>query len=216
MKFVKIKAGTFNRDNYPVTITKDFEMLATQVTQRMWANVMNSNPSHFKNPNHPVESVSWNDCQGFIAKLNKMKDGYVYRLPTEAEWEYAAGKDVKEECLKEYAWYAANADRTHTVAGLRPNANGLYDMIGNVWEWCQDWYGAYPKEAVTDPTGPSSGSYRVVRGGSWGSPAPDLRSAGRYGHDPGIRDFDLGFRLVRTLDTSALLRSKKRKLPEWF
>jgi len=229
MEFVYIKPGTFmmgspsnepKRDNderqHRVTLTRGFYMQTTEVTQGQWKRVMGSNPSRFKNcgDNCPVEQVSWNDVQKFIGKLNQMEGGNKYRLPTEAEWEYAAraGTDTPfsfGRCLStEQANYDGNnpmpgcakGEYRKTpvpVASFPPNAWGLYDMHGNVWEWCQDWFGDYPSSSVTDPTGPSLGSYRVNRGGSWGGSAGHCRSADRDRSAPGSRYGDLGFRLAR-------------------
>ena len=200
MEFIPIPPGSFmmgspsnesgrydNEKQHRVTLTKGFHMQTTEVTQRQWKAVMGNNPSNFKNcgDNCPVEEVSWNDVQDFIRKLNQREGGSKYRLPTEAEWEYAAragtttrfsfGDD--EGRLGEYAWYSGNSGRkTHSVGQKTPNAWDLYDMHGNVWEWCQDWYGDYPSGSVTDSIGPSSGSRRVIRGGSWGNKPPGLRS----------------------------------------
>ncbi|MBS1985139.1 MAG: formylglycine-generating enzyme family protein, partial [Bdellovibrionales bacterium] len=205
-----------------VTLTKPFEMQATPVTQLQWAMVMKENPSYFKpktpmdvatgyvqmNPNRPVEQVSWDDVQKYIAKLNELDPHHTYRLPTEAEWEYAARAGTNTAYsfgdnpaqLGDHAWHHQNAgSQTHDVAELKPNPSGLYDMHGNVWEWVQDWYGEYPAGAVTDPTGPSGGSGRVLRGGSWYDGPQSLRSARRLNYSPGIRYYYyFGFRLVRT------------------
>ncbi|MEW5936833.1 MAG: formylglycine-generating enzyme family protein, partial [Candidatus Thermoplasmatota archaeon] len=144
----------------------------------------------------------------FIGALNKKEGGWKYRLPTEAEWEYAcrAGSTTKychgddEARLGEYAWYDANSNKkTHPVGIKRPNAWGLHDMHGNVWEWCEDWYGDYPSGEVSDPHGPSSGSGRVLRGGSWYRGAEDCSSALRAGRAPGLRSPALGLRLARSL-----------------
>jgi len=146
--------------------------------------------------------VSWDDAQVFIAKLNALGDGYRYRLPTEAEWEYAAragttGPHAGD--LDAMAWYdPSSGGKTHLVATKAANAWGLYDMHGNVWEWTQDWYGDYPASAVTDPVGPSSGSYRVHRGGAWVNGSRYCRSAFRGYGSPDVRDYDLGLRLLRT------------------
>ena len=158
-KFVKIQPGSFimgSPENEPghfndetqhkVTLTQEFEICTTQVTQDQWEKIMGSNPSMFKGENHPVENVSWNDTQAFIAKLNESQNEFHYRLPTEAEWEYCAGKNDSKD-LDAQAWYYSNsASTTHPVGTKKPNALGLYDMLGNVWEWCQDWYGKYPNE----------------------------------------------------------------------
>jgi formylglycine-generating enzyme required for sulfatase activity len=218
MEFVPIPAGAFmmgsaqgNNDERPshqVTISRPFYLGKYEVTQAQWEAVMGSNPSRFTGqPDRPVEQVSWDDVQAFIRKLNEKEGGTMYRLPTEAEWEYAAragsttaysfGDDPGQ--LGEYAWYTDNSGgQTHPVGQRQPNAWGLYDMHGNVWEWVQDWYGTYAAEPVTDPQGPSSGSNRVVRGGSWRNGARFCRSAYRFYAHPGDRIVDLGFRLLRT------------------
>jgi formylglycine-generating enzyme required for sulfatase activity len=182
-----------------------------QVTQAQWKAVMGNNPSKFQGDALPVERVSWEEAKAFCEKLSEMT-GNEYRLPTEAEWEYAAragstgeycfGDD--ERLLGDYAWYRENSDKkTHPVGQKTPNAFGLYDMHGNVWEWCSDWYGEdYYKElekggVAIDPRGPSAGSYRVNRGGGWDDIAVICRSAYRISDAPGFRYDDLGFRLVR-------------------
>ena len=159
---------------HSVTVS-DFYIGKYEVTQAQWRAVMGSNPSKFKGDNLPVEQVSWNDIQKFITKLNTMT-GKTFRLPTEAEWEYAArgGNQSKgykysgSNTLDNVAWYYNSGGKTHPVGQKQPNELGLYDMSGNVWEWCQDWYGSYSSSSQTNPTGPSSGSYRVLRGGDWG------------------------------------------------
>jgi formylglycine-generating enzyme required for sulfatase activity len=173
---------------------------------------MGKNPSKFKGKQNPVEMVSWNDAVEFCRKLSDLpaekSAGHVYRLPTEAEWEYAcrAGTKTKysfgdsEAELGEFGWYGKNSSGATVVGGKKPNSWGLYDMHGNVNEWCQDWYGSYPSGAVTDPTGPSSGSRRVTRGGSWLDSADSCRSA-RSGFDAASPDdqyISLGFRVVRS------------------
>ncbi len=227
MEFVWIKPGTFTmgspfsesgRDDdkrqHRVTLTKGFHMQTTEVTQGQWQAVMGSNPSHFSScgSDCPVEQVSWNDVQEYIRKLNQ-KTGQTYRLPTEAEWEYAcrAGTDTPFSTGNCLSTSEANYDGDYPYEGcpkghdrkspvkvgsFASNAWGLYDMHGNAWEWCSDWKGDYPSGHVTDPTGPSSGGYRVDRGGGWGSVARDCRSANRYYGRPGLRGFNLGFRLV--------------------
>jgi formylglycine-generating enzyme required for sulfatase activity len=193
-----------------VRITKPFYLGKYLITQEQWQAVMGNNPSNFKGPNNPVECVSWDDCQTFLEKLNAKigVQGGKFELPTEAQWEYAcrAGSSTRycfgddESALGEYAWYNANSgNTTHPVGGRKPNAWGLYDMHGNVWEWCQDWYGAYGAEAVTDPTGPATGSDRVIRGGGWRLGARCCRSAIRFRGRPGDRGSYLGLRVSRVV-----------------
>ena len=174
------------------------------VTQRLWKAVMGSNPSDSKGDNLPVENVSWDDVQTFLRKLNAAT-GKTYRLPTEAEWEYAARggnksqgyKYVGSNDLDLVAWYSGNSDgTTHKVGTRFPNELGIYDMSGNVWEWCQDWYGSYSSSPQTNPKGPNSGSYRVHRGGSWFSYARYCRVSDRLSLAPGNRSISLGFRLA--------------------
>jgi formylglycine-generating enzyme required for sulfatase activity len=256
--FVTIKAGTFlmgspegERDRYgdekqhQVTLTKNFEIQTTEVTQAQWVKVMGNNPSRFKNrencytsyteingvalcPNNPVEQVSGNDIQGFLSKLNGCTQNtcqgsvkYTYRLPTEAEWEYAArggqyaNNRPNDPCggsstsaysfgnnpcaLDDYAWYKENSgNQTQAVATKEANPAGLYDVHGNVWEWVQDGDGEYGNCSTVVPFSFGSGSYRVFRGGSWYNVAPLLRSASRSYVLPGYRYSNVGFRLVRT------------------
>lgn len=174
------------------------------MTQALWQAVMGSNPSGFKGSNLPVERVSWEDCQAFITKLNQLT-GKTFRLPTEAEWEYAARGGAKSRGYKysgsnnidDVAWYDDNSDdETHPVKTKAPNELGLYDMSGNVFEWCNDWYGDYSRSAQTNPTGPNTGSFRVYRGGSWVSGAGSCRVSFRNYDYPGYRFNLLGFRLV--------------------
>ena len=187
---------------HKVTLTKGYWMQETPVTQAMWESVMGNNPSKFKGANNPVECVSWNDCQEYIEKLNTLSQDMKFRLPSEAEWEYAcrAGRTTAyggTGILEEMGWYEGNSgDKTHAVGQKDPNGWGIYDMHGNVWEWCNDWYGEYPTNMETDPKGPGSGSYRVNRGGSWYYLACYCRSAFRYWDDPGLRNYRLGFRLA--------------------
>ncbi|MGE0087013.1 MAG: formylglycine-generating enzyme family protein [Desulfococcaceae bacterium] len=184
-----------------------------EVTQEEWYKIMGSNPSKFKSEKvggnsrkHPVEKVSWDDVQVFIRKLNQKEGSSNYRLPTEAEWEYAArsGSTGKycfgdsEGQLGQYAWHDSNSgDKTHTVGHKQSNAWGLYDMHGNVWEWVQDWYGEtyYADSSSADPRGPSSGSYHILRGGGWNGPPVFCRSASRAWYPPGPDSYS-GFRLV--------------------
>ena len=183
IQFVWVPAGEFRmggakaigseRPRTRVRISRGFYLGKYEVTQAEWQAVMGSNPSHFDEcgPTCPVEEVSWNDVQEFIRKLNAAVGVERYRLPTEAEWEYAARAGTAGERygnLDAIAWYNGNSGgRTHPVGRKAPNAWGLYDMLGNVFEWVQDWYGDYPGGAVTDPRGPASGSTRVLRGGGW-------------------------------------------------
>jgi len=215
MDFVLIPAGTFmmgaedsRPDEKPVTkvsISKPFYFGKYEVTQEQWQAVMGSNPSYYKGTNLPVEQVSWNAAQGFLTNLNDRVKGYRFRLPTEAEWEYAcrAGTTTRysfgdgDAALPEYGWFTGNGERkTHPVGEKKPNPWGLYDMHGNVWEWCQDWYGPLPGGRVTDPRGPVFGINRVFRGGSWGIAASRCRSAYRVWNKPGYRDYTLGFRVA--------------------
>jgi formylglycine-generating enzyme required for sulfatase activity len=170
--------------------------------------VMESNPSYFKDCGEgcPVENVSWHECLKFVEVLNDKEGAEKYRLPSEAEWECACRAGSKmafsfgddESMLGEYAWYIENSDlRPRSVGGKKPNDWGLYDMHGNVWEWCQDWHGDYPSEDVSDPKGPSRGSYKVVRGGGWYFYAESCRSACRNSYLPGYKEFFIGFRVAR-------------------
>jgi formylglycine-generating enzyme required for sulfatase activity len=192
-----------------VTLTKPFYMGVHEVTNTQWKQVMGSVPSNWKEDDHPVQQVSWEEAVEFCRKLSALpeerKAGRGYRLPTEAEWEYAgrAGTTTKysfgddEKLLGDYSWFDGNSgNQTQSVGLKKPNALGLYDMHGNVWEWCSDWYGNYPDGEVTNPQGPSSGSYRVYRGGGWNDSAGRCRSAHRIWRNPSSRDFNLGFRLA--------------------
>lgn len=176
-----------------------------EVTQELWQTVMGTNPSKYTgNSRSPVECVSWDDCQQFLRKLNQMS-GHNFRLPTEAEWEFAA-RGGNQSCGYKYAgsntlfmvsWSEHNyMNTTQPVGQYTPNELGLYDMSGNVWEWCQDWYGDYSSGSQTNPTGPSSGSYRVYRGGSWSSNARFCRVSNRNSNDPSHRYDYLGLRLA--------------------
>ena len=163
---------------------------------------MGSNPSYFKGSNLPVEWVSWEDCQEFIKQLNSKGIG-IFRLPTEAEWEYACRAGTTGDYagnLDEMAWYKETSSySTHPVGTKKPNPWGLYDMHGNICEWCQDWSGDYPTGAVRDPRGAAGGSHRVFRGGCCYSIASHCRSASRNWDSPSFRYYALGFRLVRTV-----------------
>ena len=178
----------------------------TEVTQELWQAVMGSNPSGFSGANLPVEKVSWEDCQIFIAILNELTGKY-FRLPTEAEWEYAARGGNKSKGYKysgsntidDVAWYSSNSSsKTHPVATKAPNELGIYDMSGNVLEWCSDWYSSsyYSSSSQYNPTGPASGSRRVYRGGSWGSSARLCRVSHRDYNGPSYRFYNLGLRLA--------------------
>jgi len=234
MKFAFIPAGTFmmgspeseaeresNEKQHRVTLTKGFYIQTTEVTQRQWRTMMGNNSSVFEYcADCPVEVVTWKDVRTFIQKLNRKEGTNRYKLPTEAEWEYAAragsttsfanGGISELECaydsnLDAMGWYCGNSGvtyskcldlskmggpkcaGTHPVAKKQPNAWGLYDMHGNVWEWCRDWYGKYSGGSVINPPGPSSGSYRVFRGGSWNYEARSCQSAYRNWNRPDIR-----------------------------
>jgi len=218
MKFKLIPAGTFTMGDasgedeetpHEVTLTKPFKMGVHEVTQAQYEQLMGTNPSESKGADNPVETLSWDDAVEFCRRLSELPAekaaGNVYRLPTEAEWEYAcrAGTTTKysfgddESELGDYAWYGVNSDqKTHPVGSKKPNAWGLYDMYGNVWEWCQDWEEDYPSGSVTDPSGATSGTYRMFRGGSWYYPAEECRSAIRHWNRPSVRWFhDGGFRV---------------------
>ena len=182
------------------------------VTQEQWQEVMGNNPSHFKGEkNLPVEYVFWNDCQEFIKKLQE-KDKKLYRLPSEAEWEYAFRAGTKapfhfgETIATDQANYdgdfiygdgkkGVNRQKTMPVGSFPANAWGLHDMHGNVWQWCQDWYGEYPQKDVVDPKGPENGKLRVLRGGSWVFGPEDCRSACRDKDEPGLRSGNYGLRV---------------------
>ena len=215
MEFVWIPAGEFRmgstssrgddneRPRTRVRISRGFFLGKYEVTQELWQAVMGTNPSRFSDCDRcPVERVSWDDAQAFVERLNARSTGTSYRLPTEAEWEYAAragrrGNDYPED-LDSIAWHEGNSgDRTHPVGQKAPNAWGLHDMLGNVREWVEDWYGEYPGGAVTDPEGPSTGSARVARGGSWSGRARSCRAAGRFYASPGARHLSIGLRLLR-------------------
>lgn len=197
---------------HEVTLTAPFYVGVYEVTQEQYERVMGTNPSSFKGrAKNPVENVSWKAAVEFCGKLSAMRaeksSGRVYRLPSEAEWEYACRSgtttafsfDTDPAQLGDYAWFKDNSGRsTHPVGKKQPNGWGLYDMHGNVWEWCQDWKTDYSSDSVTNPKGPPSGSTRVYRGGSWRSKARSCRSADRFKHirPPGYRDNRLGFRVA--------------------
>ena len=214
MEFVRIPAGRFRMgselvpDGVPVhevRVSQDFELGKYEVTQSEWTAVMGQNPSSEPCQRCPVTNVSWNDVQEFIGILNQAAgQASPYRLPTEAEWEYAARAGTTGERyasdVDAIAWHGGNSDRrSHPVGEKTPNAFGLHDTLGNVWEWAQDWYGDYSAEIVTDPVGPSEGSYWVLRGGSWYIFNRDCRAAYRLLSSPGHRFIRVGFRLARTV-----------------
>ena len=194
-----------------VRLTQDFLIGVHEVTQEQYQNAMGKNPAKHKGANRPVERVSWHEAVAFCDWLNKNDKskpaGLEYRLPTEAEWEHACRAETTTSfyfgddasALNDHAWHKANSGgTTHDVGGKLPNAHGLYDMYGNVWEWCFDWYGKYPSEGATDPAGPASGKERIQRGGAWSYPGPaHCRSAARNWNQPGRTDHDaIGFRVV--------------------
>jgi len=232
LEMVKIPAGTFQMGEEPkfhsneapihkVKISKDFYMGKYEVTQGQWVEIMGSNPSRFKNgDSYPVEQVSWDDIavNGFLAKINvkNLVQG-IFRLPTEAEWEYACRArsstcfywgDEKSDCVEQYCWYYDNAhegglanphatqDGTQPVGSKLPNLFGLYDMSGNVSEWCSDYYGDYLPGVVTNPRGPATGSGRIIRGGNWCRDKWDCRSARRSNENPSGQYLNFGFRLA--------------------
>jgi formylglycine-generating enzyme required for sulfatase activity len=221
MKLVLIRAGKFmmgspdseqgRKDNegpqHEVVITRPFYMGVTEVTQAQYEAVMGTNPSQFKGPTNPVEMVTWNDAVEFCRKLSE-KTRKAVRLPTEAEWEYACRAGTKtrfsfgdsDSMLGDYAWCGSNSGgKTNPVGRKKPNPWGLYDMHGNVWEWCADWYGSYSSGASTDPQGPGSGGQRVLRGGSWYYVESGyFRCARRNNFDPSRHYEYFGFRCART------------------
>src|SRR5919109_3308697 len=187
---------------HPVTLTQGYWLADTACTQALWEAVTGENPAYFKDDaSNPVEQVSWNSVQEFIARLNSLVPELKARLPTEAQWEYACragtttpfsfGKNITPEQVNYKGLYRG---KTVPVKSLPPNPWGLYEMHGNVWEWCQDWYGDYPAEPGVDPIGPSEGADRVLRGGSWNDFGRRVRSASRYGYGPGARYHGIGFR----------------------
>ena len=217
-EMVYVEGGTFdmgatteqgsdaNSNEYPVhrVTLSDYYIGRCEVTQELWEAVMGSNPSNFRGAQKPVEWVSWNDCQNFIKKLNSLT-GRTFRLPTEAEWEYAARGGNKSRHYKysgsnnifDVAWHGDNSgDKTHAVGTKTANELGIYDMSGNVYEWCSDWYGGYSAGAQTNPQGPSSGSFRVLRGGGWSGNAWLCRVSNRFNIDPSSSRSNDGLRLV--------------------
>ncbi|MEM7659045.1 MAG: formylglycine-generating enzyme family protein [Bacteroidota bacterium] len=224
LRMVRIPAGEFmmgsdtnsvfyQKDElpaHPVRISEEFWLGQFEVTQAQWTAVMESNPSVYQRgkdaPQRPVEWVSWEDCQGFIHQLNQLGLG-TFRLPTEAEWEYACragteslfpwGEEIKPAEMRQYAWFNSEAAGQSQPVGMKqPNPWGLYDMHGNVWEWCQDWRDLYEGGPQTDPVGPSTGTERIYRGGSWFNEPEALRSANRHRHPPNAPFTNAGLRLV--------------------
>ncbi len=221
-EMVRVKGGTFtmgccnakDKDCYDnefpaheVTVDS-FAIGKLEVTQQLWVAVMEKNPSKWKNDSLPVERVSWEKVQIFIDKLNRIT-GRTFRLPTEAEWEYAARGGEKSKnhkyagCsqdLGSYAWYGPNADsHTHKVGQKKPNELGLYDMSGNVWEWCSDYLGAYTDNAQTNPKGPKHGEERILKGGCYSSPTRGCRITDRSNYNPKLGYSYYGFRLAMDL-----------------
>ena len=215
MEFLVVPAGTFlmgdangtsgDQPVHPVTFPAPFYMSKYQVTQEQWQHVIGSNPSHFKGDKHPVDSVSWDDCQRFLAKLNERLTGWKASLPTEAQWEYTCRAGSKgrfcfgddESKLGDYGWFNDNAgSTTHPVGMKKPNAWGFYDMHGNTWEWCNDWYGPYTSKAQVNPQGPDSGTRRVLRGGAFLSGPPRHAASYRRGSESGVSQFYYGLRLA--------------------
>jgi sulfatase modifying factor 1 len=199
---------------HEVTLTRGFWLGETACTQALWEAVMGENPSDFKGSNRPVENVSWDDAQEFIKKINSKKDDLNLRLPTEAEWEYACragtttpfyfGENITPDQVNydgDYPYAGGKKGKyrgeTVEVKSLPCNGWGLYEIHGNVWEWCADWYGDYPSEPVVYPSGPDRGDGRVLRGGSWLNLGRDVRSAYRFDYGPFYYDNDTGFRLAR-------------------
>jgi formylglycine-generating enzyme required for sulfatase activity len=240
IKLVLIPNGTFmmgspieeegrydNEVQHKVTISRDYYLGATEVTQGQYEKVMGTNPSKFQkqvilnkdSSMYPVEKVSWEDAVSFCKRLSELPDektaGRVYRLPTEAEWEYACRAESEtsfhfggsSKLSDDFAWFGNSNKQTHPVGQKKPNAWGLYDMHGNVFEWCGDWFNEYPKGAVSDPTGPKEGVLRVFRGGSWQFGAASGRSATRFFTAPFGRGDWIGFRV-------ALSSSQIPKSPE--
>ena len=217
-KMIKVDGGTFTmgspptelgsstteRPQHQVTLS-DYQIGETEVTQELWVAVMGNNPSIFKGDlQRPVEYVNWDNCQEFINKLNEIT-GLNFHLPSEAQWEFAARGGNLSHGYKfsgsskviEVAWYKTNSDSiTHPVKQLMPNELGIYDMSGNVCEWCNDWYYAYTSAAQVDPTGPETGSWKVYRWGSWNDAAAQCRVAYRYCREKSYRTHFLGFRLA--------------------
>ena len=225
MRFARVRGGAFGMGSpaveagrqadegpvHRVTLSRDYWLGVFEVTQRQWRAVMNAEPAMFQDrppgDDCPVEMVSWDDAQVFLQRFNALGLGGTFRLPTEAEWEFAAragtttrfgcGDDPDIRLLSRHAWFYAHAEgRSRPVGQKQPNAWGLYDMHGNVWEWCSDWYGPYADAPAVDPTGPAAGDGRVIRGGSWFNEPEALRSANRLRHPADSRQTNLGLRVL--------------------
>ena len=196
------EANEWEKPAHRVTISQPFYLGKYPVTQAQWEAVMDHNPSRFKAPNHPVDSVSWDDAQAFLHKLSEQEGGVDYCLPTEAQWEYACRAGTRTSRyhpdINAIAWYQANsASQTHPVGEKLPNTWGLYDMLGNVREWCHDGKRAYSRARVTDPMGSTeAGIERDFRGGAWGDHAHDVRAAARFWYDHVFHVDTLGFRCL--------------------
>ncbi len=221
-EMVKVEAGTFvmgcsseqgedcDSDESPyqkVIISKDFYIGKYEVTQELWETIMGKNPSKFIDSDNPVEMVTWKECVTFCSELSRITGKY-FRLPTEAEWEYAARGGQKATSSKyagssfydNVAWCSDNSkSKTHSVGQKSPNELYIYDMSGNVWEWCYDWYGGYSGEIQTDPIGPNFGQYRIIRGGSWYENGTSCRVSNRKTFNPAIGYYDIGLRIVLVL-----------------
>jgi formylglycine-generating enzyme required for sulfatase activity len=214
-RFIKVNGGTFNMGSdfgnniekpiHTVTLNP-FYLAETEVTQGLWEEVMGSDPSfNYDCDNCPVENVSWLDIQDFLKKLNAKQSAFVFRLPTEAEWEFAAKGGANStdflfagsSDINEVTWYRENSGlKSQPVKSKKPNSLGLYDMSGNVWEWVQDWFNFYKPGSFTNPTGPVNGSSKLYRGGSFDDISDDCRVSYRYGNPPASRFNNLGFRLA--------------------
>ncbi len=236
-KMICVQGGTFimgstidqmyrsEKDEFPPhrVALSTYYIGETEVTQELWQAVMGKNPSNFKNPKAPVENVSWNDCQVFLSKLNALT-GMEFRMPTEAEWEFAARGGCMTgnwmyagtDYIDEVAWWVSNANKTNTVATKKPNELGIYDMTGNVAEWCYDWYGEYRDSCQTNPVGPLNGNNKCVRGGHWIDGSNAARVAFRYSLSPREYNYNTGLRIVAAVsqkdidDTAANPQPQRR------
>lgn len=209
---VLIKSGTFARGKFPVTITHDFWLGKYEVTQREYNSLMAKNPSHFSGPERPVEKLNWFDAVAYCDAMTKreqelghLPEGVVYRLPTEAEWEYACrgggtnlfsfGDDAG--VADQFAWTLENSEgTTHPTGEKKPSPGGVYDIHGNVWEWCLDWFEKYPEQSLTDPVGPTSGKFKVFRGGGWNNAVEFARSRNRFMMSPSNGIYFVGMRIA--------------------